>query len=329
MIKGPARFDYHLNKLQLLLDKATLQKNPALWLYKNDARTPLFMLEGLAKLYSSLHNKKKFIQLKAQFKLLEDTLGAIDYYDKIAKDASANKKINATILHYLQAQSREKIESLNEILLANKWLSATESRTKKIQKKLQKLDWLKEEKEVKAINDFYGSAIYEITAFVQEHGFIFNNVEADVHELRRKLRWLSIYPQALRGCIQLQTGKLQPKTLSKYLTKEIVGSAFNKMPALGAATLFLALEQNCFFALSWMINELGKIKDNGLHVIAIQEALQQTANMNEAAALKKAYQLSGSKQVLIPQLLTDAAAICRTFFEEQYLEYLVLGVKSV
>ena len=95
MKKGPARFVYFLNKLQVLLDNAAKQKNPALWLYSNDARTPLFMLEGLTKLYTQIHNKKKFTKLKEQFKLLEDTLGAIDYYDNIAKDIISKKKIPA------------------------------------------------------------------------------------------------------------------------------------------------------------------------------------------------------------------------------------------
>ncbi|MEI9933334.1 MAG: hypothetical protein WDM71_00395 [Ferruginibacter sp.] len=58
--KGPERFEHFLKQLEELLKKASRQKNPALWLYKNDARTVLFMLEGLAKMYTSLHNKKSF-----------------------------------------------------------------------------------------------------------------------------------------------------------------------------------------------------------------------------------------------------------------------------
>ena len=86
MKKGLVKFEYFLNKLEPLLQKAALQKNAALWLYTNDARTPLFMLEGLAKLYCSFHNKKTFTNIKAHFKLLEDAIGAIDYYDNIARD---------------------------------------------------------------------------------------------------------------------------------------------------------------------------------------------------------------------------------------------------
>jgi len=329
MINGPARFKFYLIKLQALLDKAALQKNPALWLYKNDARTSLFMLEGLAKMCAKIHNKNKFNKLREQFKLLEDTLGAIDYYDNIAKDLSLNKKISPQIISYLQAQTREKIQSLNEILVEHNWLSTTDNRIKKIYKKLAKADWLKEEKEVNAFAEFYGEAIYIITEFVHADGFVFKNIEADVHELRRKLRWLSIYPHALRGSVQLTTNKAIPKHLAKYLIKQITTSTFNKMPDAGDATYFLLLEQNYFYALSWMIAELGKIKDKGLHVVAVKEALQQTSTLDDAAAYKKTYQLLGVKQPTLEQLLTDASRICKGYFDEQNLENLVVGVSRV
>ena len=60
MILGPQRFEYFLMKLEELLAQAAATKNPALFLYQNDARTKLFMLEGLSKLYAGMHNKKKF-----------------------------------------------------------------------------------------------------------------------------------------------------------------------------------------------------------------------------------------------------------------------------
>lgn len=328
MIKGPARFQYHLSHLQTLLDKAATQKNPALWLYKNDARTPLFMLEGLAKLYISVNNPKKFTKLKAQFKLLEDTLGAIDYYDNIAKDISVNKKIPAGITSYLHAQTREKIQSLNEILVEKEWLSTGGIRIKKIQKKLAKADWLEEGAEINAINEFYGHSIYTITEFIKNDQLHFTNIESDVHELRRKLRWLSIYPQALRGSIQLAKNKKMPQHLAKYLTSQITGSPYNKMPDAGDVTYFLLLEQNYFYALSWMIDALGKIKDRGLHVVAVKEALQQTTKLSDADALKKTYQLLGTKQTKLEQLLVEAEKICQTYFGEHNLENLVFGTGS-
>lgn len=328
MKSGITKFDFFLNQLLVLISKASKEKNLALWLYQNNCRTPVFMLEGLSKMYLDLHDKKKFTSLKEQFKLLEDGFGIIDYYDAFSKEFTNNKKIPAEVTKYLQAQTREKIQHLNELLIEKNWLTLDNNRISKIQSKLDKVDFLKDKKEINEINTFYGRAIYEIVEFVQESKFHFDNVEADVHELRRKLRWLSIYPQALRGSIQLTNSKNTPKHLDKYLTKEIVTSPFNKMPDVGDNKNFLLLEQNYFFALSWMIAELGKIKDNGLRIIAIKEALMQTSSLKESAALKKTYTILGTKHPTLPELLDNAEAISRTYFSELNLEHLVVGCVS-
>jgi hypothetical protein len=329
MKNGSARFEFFLAQLQTLLTKSAKQKNPALWLYQNNVRTPLFMLEGLAKMYSGIHNKKKFSKLKEHFKLLEDALGGIDYYDSFAKEFSKNKKIPAAIVSYLQAQTREKIQSLNELLVEKNWLGDDADRIKKIQKKLTEADWLNEAEEIKAINDLYGEAIYGIVEFTAKTKYHFDNVEADVHELRRKLRWLSIYPQALRGCIQLSNPKTTAKHLTKYLTKAIITSPYNVLPDAGSSKNFLLLDKNYFYALSWTIAELGKLKDSGLGVIAIKEALQQTGAVSDTAAYTKAYQLLGKKQVKVQQILDTAEKVCKTYFNEHNLEHLVVGVAAV
>lgn len=329
MKKGQARFDLFLAQLQPLLDKAAKQKNPALWLYQNNARTPLFMLEGLAKLYAGIHNKKKFIKIKAHFKLLEDAIGQIDYYDAFAKEFAGNKKIPATVVSYLQAQTREKIQSLNEILTEKDWIGSGKSRIEKIRKKLKKADWLDEPKDVEGIRDFYFSSINGILEFSNQKNFHFENVEKDVHELRRMLRWLSIYPQALKGCIQLSQAKKSPAYLSKYLTKAITGSPYNVMPDAGDLRYFLLLDKTRFYALSWMISELGNLKDSGLRLEVIKEALIQSGSTDEKAALIKARSFLGNRQLTEQQVLDQAEAILKTFCKEQNLESLVIGTARV
>ena len=329
MHKGEQRFNFFLNRLQILLDKASKQKNPALWLYNNDARTPLFMLEGLAKLYTELHNKKRFTKIKEHFKLLEDALGAIDYYDAIVKDLAGKKNIPVAIINYLQAQTREKIQSLNELLVEKKWLDKEGNRIKRIQDKLKDAGWRNEAEEIEEIKEFYGEAIYEIIEFIQNKEYHYQNMETDVHELRRKIRWLSIYPQALQGCIQLAENKITSKHLNKYLTKEVTASAFNTMPDAKDSKYFLLLSKKYFYALSWMIAELGNLKDKGLHIIALKEALQQAVGLSEEAALKKAYQLAGKKQERLQSLLDKAETITKIYFEEHNLEHLVAGTGKV
>jgi hypothetical protein len=287
-------------------------------------------------MYAGIHNKKKFSKIKAHFKLLEDGLGQIDYYDAFAKEFTANKKIPATITNYLNAQSREKIQSLNEILHEKNWLGDDANRVEKIRKKLSKADWQHEKEDIKSIQEFYITAIYKILEFINEKDFHFTNVENDLHEFRRMLRWLSIYPQALQGCIQLSNVKTaSPKFLSKYLTKEITGSKYNIMPDASEQAHFLLFDKNRFYTLSWMIAELGNLKDNGLKAEVIKESLLQTspqateAKNNEKTALDKAYKLSGPAQKTIQQVLDAAEKICKTYCKENNLENLIIGIAGV
>lgn len=329
MKNGQIRFEYFLNQLQELIDKSSKQKNPALWLYQNNARTALFMLEGLAKMYAGIHNKKKFSKIKEHVKLLEDAIGQIDYYDSFAKEFVANKKIPAVITNYLQAQSREKIQSLNEILHENNWLGDEADRIEKIRKKLDEADWQDEKEDIKSINQYYITAINKILEFINEKNFQFTHVENDLHEFRRMIRWLSIYPQALRGCIQLgESSVAKPKYLTKYLTKEITGSAYNKMPDAGGQKHFLLFDQNRFYALSWMIAELGNLKDSGLKVEVIKEALLQTSKTNEKDALALAYKLAGTGYKTLEQILEASEKITKIFCKEKNLENLITGIAA-
>ncbi len=330
MKNGLARFEYHLNLLQELIAKSSKQKNPALWLYQNNARTPLFMLEGLAKMYAGIHNKKKFSKIKEHVKLLEDAIGQIDYYDAFAKEVVTDKKIPAVIKNYLQAQSREKIQSLNEILHENNWLGDDADRVEKIRKKLGEADWQDEKEEIKSIHQYYIISINKILEFINEKNFQFTNVEKDLHEFRRMIRWLSIYPQALRGCIQLSNPKTAaPKYLAKYLTKAVKTSPYNILPEAADQKHFLLFDKNRFYALSWLISELGNLKDSGLKVEVIKEALLQTSKINENDALAKAYKLAGPNHKTIQQLLDASETTIKTFCREKNLEALITGVAVV
>jgi hypothetical protein len=101
------------------------------------------------------------------------------------------------------------------------------------------------------------------------------------------------------------------------------------MPDVKDTKYFLLINKKYFYALSWMIAELGNLKDNGLHIIALKEALQQTSGLNEVDAFKKAYLLIGKKQPQLQVLLDKAEAITKTYFEEHNLEHLIAGSGKV
>ncbi len=327
-MNGNTRFEHYLVQLENLFQQSAGDHNPALWLYTNNARTTLFMLEGLAKIYAGLHNEKKFGKLKEHFKLVEDALGAIDYYDNMAKDLSGHPAIPTTVISYLQAQAREKTQHLNELLVEKKWIGEHAVRIKKIRKNLHKMDWLEPEKEVKGISSFYKDAIKDINKKWSGMGKVFFDLESQVHEMRRALRWLSIYPQALQGLIQLSDDRIVDFNTDKYITPEIVNSPFNKLPERGDHTFVLQLEQKYFLSLSWLIARLGTIKDNGLRLLAITEALQQTENLAYQTALNKSGSFFGSDSRLLDRLLEEATSVCRLFFQEKNLDKLVAGISG-
>lgn len=317
MKQGKLRFDTQLSKIDVLFAQAKLQKNPAQWLFLNNLRTPIFMLEGLSKLYSQLHNKKKFEKLNAKFKAVEDVLGTIDYYAAFEKEFVANNKIPVTINQYLVLKIKDSENKLNKILKKQGWL--TGKRLLKINNQLAQMDWLNETKETNAITGFYKKEIKNITAFATKTNFVFNDVEADVHELRRKLRWLSIYPQALQGAIMLQENKKYAIALKTYLTPEILNSPYNKLPVSETQTKFVELETNNFMALSWLINFLGKIKDSGLKIEVIKEALQYNSTLTKVEAEQTALTLLGKNYPTMAQILTDASKVTQGFFSKEVL----------
>ena len=93
--------------------------------------------------------------------------------------------------------------------------------------------------------------------------------------------------------------------------------------------LALLLGKNYFYALSWMIAELGKLKDNGLRVVAIKEALMQSSKVSDALAYKKAYAYTGKGQPQLNALLDSADKLCKTYITEKNLQKLVIGTTAV
>jgi hypothetical protein len=328
MQQGPARFEKQLEKLETLMLSASKDHNPALFLYSNDARTPLFMLEALSRLYRDLHNKKKFQKLRDEFKFLEDALGSIDYYECYAKSFLEHPNVPVNIREYMQAQGREKIQGLNDYLVKEKWIGEKANKIKKLKSTLKEIDWMAPKEEMKAIRDFYEDEIEEIKDAAKDIAKGFTEMENEVHEFRRDLRWLSIYPHALNGSMQTLDSGLSAEATAEYLAPEILQSKYNVMPDAGDNKWFLLLEKNYFYALSWLIAELGKIKDEGLKYYAATEAYQQIEALAPKEARQKAMDMFGAQENNIQQLLADASNKFKRFMEKENLDRLVIGLAN-
>lgn len=328
MEQGIGRFTLYLTQVQDLMEKAHNEKDPAMWLFANNARIPFFMLEALSRLYAGLHNKKRFDKMRNRFKFVEDGLGQIDYYNALLSAFEKNKKVPRTCISYFKKKTREAAASLNEQLKNEEWILTDHSRIRKIKSKLESAGWLKPEEEIKEISGFYKDEIKEINDFVLETKYLFDNIEEDVHELRRKLRWLSIYPQAMNGVFQFDASSPAPAFLEKYTTPEITGSPFNKLPAPGSNTSFIILNKYYFYALSWMIAKLGELKDEGLLATGLAEAIKHTTESSDEIAIRKAYAITGRKLKKLEAILDEAELLTKTFIKEKNLKKLVMRTET-
>ena len=321
---GYQRFAFYLEQIKSILIKASATDNPAISFYGQNARTPLFMLEALSRIYRNLHNNKKFIKLQQRFKELEDMLGKVDYYDAFYKEFSAKNNIPPAVISYLLKKRDENLQLLNDKLKKDKWTGEESKRIAKMNKRLQKMDWMNEQEESNAITEFYKTVIDSINKDISENKINFDDVETDVHELRRELRWLSIYPQCLRGLMQLSETKDSPEYLNKYLMDEIINSSFNKMPDGRALQNHILLSRNYFYALSWFIAELGKLKDTGLRVTAIAEALMEIKKLSRKQAETDTLGFCGEGQLPLEEILLRAKQTSETFFAEKVMEKLLV-----
>lgn len=321
MKPGKARFEKQISKIEALFNEANKHENSALWLFLNDLRTPMFMLEGLSKLYAEINDDKIFTKLKDQFKLIEDALGAVDYYAAFQKEFSADPNIPAIIVDYFKRKTYEKLEILGEALKKEGWLKG--KKFKAITKKLENIKWAGEISETKLLIKFYTKQVKKINEFILEINFPFSNIEEQVHEIRRRIRWLSIYPQALNGAMKFIEIKPVPKYLSKYLTPNIVNSPFNKLPISDIQTQFVIFDKNKFLALSSIIYELGELKDKGLKVSALKDAFQEIDLLKDAVAYAKAYEVLGKKYLKLESILANASALFKTYFDEKNLDFVI------
>lgn len=323
-MKGIERFNVYLDKLEKQINEASTQDDPAWWLYKNDARTTAFMLEGLCRIYETLHNKKKFGKFNDDFKKLEDALGAIDYYDQLSLSLKNIEQVDSRYIVYLETKAKEKTIAANELLKERKWIGKKRSRIQRMREKMADADWLSEEKEMQGVKQYYLDSIAEINKFVDERNGVFTKMEEEVHDFRRKIRWLSIYPKSLNGAIQFK-GELEDKPdLIEYFTPDVVNSAFNKMPSPETQNEILYISKPDFFALSWMISAVGKWKDKGLDMYGLSEAIQSLDKLNEKEALSKAENILSGDHPTIQQILVDASNKISAYRASGSLDSLVI-----
>lgn len=315
-------FLHYSKQLQVLLTKASKQKNPTLWLYNNDARTVLFMLEALTRLHNKAYNEKLFTKWNKRFKKLEDLFGEMDQFLTLETEFKSNKKITKEALKYFSVNASNVIEKCNQRLLEKDWLNG----------KLKSFDYKLSEFKVEYNDDYLGELkntinkeIDAILNLCAKSNFKFTKIEEEVHELRRKFRWLSIYAQALRGLIQLKKSTKKPSRQLNYFTKDVLDSPYNKLPSRPKNTAIIEFDSDSFFALSWLIVELGELKDVGLKVQKLADAIFIVEDVSREQSLLKAINALGLDSDIQNTILKKASQLTEIFIvKDKMMKNLVI-----
>jgi hypothetical protein len=316
-------FLFYSKQLEALLAKAAEQKNPALWLHKNDARTPLFMLEALTRLHSKAFDEKLFDRWNIRFKKLEDLFGEIEQYLTLENELKLNKKVSKEVLKYFSVTANNFVVKCNQRLREKNWFN---NKLKSFDYKLSEFDVEYNQEYLDELKYTMADEIEAIINFAKKSNYHFTKVEEEVHELRRKLRWLSIYAHALNGLIQLKKSNKKTKFKLNYYTKEILNSPFNKLPLRPKNTAVITFDEDAFLALSWMINELGVLKDNALKIQKLGDAIYIVEDVTIVEANKKAIAVLGLKVNSLDDILNQASIILETFLaKDKVLNSLVIG----
>ena len=325
MSKALDRIELFLKQAEEKINKTENSNDRVLQIYASGIRTEMFMLQGLFRIYKSGFSKKSFEKLLIKVKQVEDALGAIDYYDGFVKVFQADSTTPPEMISNLNFRRSQCMQNLEVILKDNGWMAkGKDNRFQKIRKRLNKIDWPKDKKESGIIEAYYLDEIKDIEDFVASEGLPFTKMEEQVHEYRRKLRWLSIYPAALQGKIKLLELPFTDERLAKYRTDEIMNSPYNQFPKSDDEIDYVYLDKNKFYAVSWLIAKLGLLKDNGLQYYAIAEALKMQNKISDAEAISQALKITGNENKL-NELLAEASKDIMVFQDEECLHNLVIS----
>lgn len=318
-------FTHYMSIWARLLQQAAGTTDPAAYLLSHDARTPLFYLEAMTRVLMHEHNPKKMRRLNEWFKKMEDALGLMDYYAGLINDFKGNRKIPQTIKQDLVEELKSATTNLNTLLIELGWLGEKADRVRKIHQYSQQMDWLGQKNLHAALKQRYQSDVHSITRRMKQP---FEEIERDVHELRRDVRWLSIYPQAFKGLINLRAIEPTPEALLKYASPEIVQSPYNQLPSVSNVNKVLYLNISAYYAMSWLIAQLGVLKDSGLRLLALAQRLQAHQKCSEAEALKNAQTMLGTTQPSVDDLLNTARGLIVQMQNDKVLSQLLLSKQT-
>jgi hypothetical protein len=294
-----------------IFQKSISTPNPALYLYQKNVRGPLFMAESIARILNNMYTDKEIGKAYKTFKKLEDVFGQIDYYDHLFIDFSKNKSINKTERDYFLKKRDKIIAKLNEKLREKAFY---QDRFHVLINEFKinfndKATILKLQEDIK-------TELQECADFFSKYPQQFDKMEKQVHEIRRKLRWISIYAQSLQGLIVLTADKKKHVWEKEFVTKEQIASPYGKLVSNKNFGIHIQFNQKAFYALNHVVLQLGIIKDKAFAIEALEKCIEKTSPVENIQALVLA-----KKQLKIKYNETDLLKEAHVLLEKYFVLY--------
>lgn len=309
---------HYSQQLVDLFQQAITQADPASFLYKKDVRSNLFMAESLARLLDNISGNKKSEKPLKIFKKLEDQFGKLNFYDELLKSFSKKKTIHKDELAYLTEKRDKVISKLNTKLIKKDFYQDFFNGMA-----ADKIDFNNKEL-IKKIRKQLDDDLTKSFEFYKQFPEKFTDFESQVHELRRNLRWLSIYAQSLGGIITLKTNRKKNPWEKEFISATSLKSSFNKLPVKKDLAEYIVFDQKVFYGLNGVVDKLGILKDKALAIEQLQKTIRKTRDENSAETEKTAFSELNIKYTE-DDLLTEAHVLLNSFFVTHQLHSKLLG----
>ncbi|MBI3541810.1 MAG: hypothetical protein HY075_00850 [Deltaproteobacteria bacterium] len=273
---------------------------------EKDARGLLFKLEGLLRIYDGIYGGA-LKKLRVDVKRAEDLVG---WYSEKLEYLDYARKIEAPG-PVVEAMGKVRDASKGELYDGMPEFPETLDR---LQAELGKVDWERQ-------RDDRVSVMRELARELKKYerlDYDMTDLQGGIHELRRNLRWILIYIQALDGLMVLEKGVGRINEYSYLEGHPIAKSKFSKVEPNPRVKKPVQVPVEYFLALSKLVQEIGVIKSSAENVEAVAggyfEAARESGKpISHKKALKMARDLAREND---PDFVEDPHAAARQSLKE-------------
>jgi len=284
-----------------------------------DIRRQVFLLEGVLKFYQKPYGDGIRGQ-KEVAKELEDQLGAVKGardYAQTGKDANVPAGVQK-VLDQAVADTKKDLVSLVE----SKWMPDDKGQIPAIKDlidTLQATPWQSYDDDKQTIRSELSRRIKKI----EKVPYDMNELQGDVgiHELRRNLRWVPIYVEALDGAVQLDETRNPVKSYKKNLDTDFASSKFMNLPDAGHEADPIHISKSLYVANMDLVLKFGGLKDGGESIEELAHAAMKaglTDDLHEGE--KMAQQWLGEPDTAFADVMSNSQKLFDEMSDKKLLK---------